>query len=371
MQKINRRAFINRSTLSLGAITLGSSILGTFCKGTDKNSVATISGDISCSKLGTTLMHEHILIGNVPGELNKETIDIAVKLLKDAAKAGVTSLVDVMPFDSYCNSVPCNTSISSEYETKLELYKAIASQTSVNIILSTGFYRFEKAPQELRSMTEVQMETRIYNAVTEGLGRSKIRAGIIKLAADNSTLSKWEMMTFRAAARVQKATGVPIATHACSGGREQFDFLVRHGADPNHLNFAHIETESGWNKGISRDQFASDFLNIVKGGGYLLFNNFSCEFYTPYVDMVYLIKYFCDKGYSDRILISEDCNWEWKNGRQVFEGSEEHPEASKRTYAYLLTHEVPMMRKSGFTDKEIETFLVHNPRNFFSGSVIN
>jgi phosphotriesterase-related protein len=370
MGTFNRRSFISKSASSIGSIVIGSAAFSGFlqssCVNRNKNSVPTLKGSIDCNKLGTTLMHEHILLGQIPEKLQKTTIDIAVKMLNEAANAGVTTLVDVMPFDSYCNSASGIASISSEYEIKLELYKAIAAQTPVNIIVSTGFYRYDKAPEELKSMTEAQMESRIYNAVTEGVGNSKIRAGIIKLAADESTLTEWEKKAFRAAARVQKATGVPIATHACTGAREQFDLLVSSGADPNHLNFAHIETESGWKKGISREQFAADFLSIVKEGGYLLFNNFSCEFYTPWADMVYLLRYYCDQGFAHRILISEDCNWEWKNNSQVFEGSEEHPEASARTYAYFLSHEVPMMLKSGFTKEEIETFLVHNPCNFFS-----
>ena len=370
MGRFNRRKFISQSALSIGSIVLGSAAFSGFlqssCVNRKQYSVPTLKGTIDCNKMGTTLMHEHILIGDIPEKLHQKTIDIAVKMLNEAGNAGVATIVDVMPFDSYCNSASGIASISREYEIKLELYKAIAAQTPVNIIVSTGFYRYDKAPQELRSMTEVQMETRMYNAVTEGIGNSNIRAGIIKLAADESTLTDWEKKAFRAAARVQKATGVPIATHACTGAREQFDFLVSNGADPNHLNFAHIETESGWKEGITREKFAADFLSIVKEGGYLLFNNFSCEFYTPWADMVFLLRYYCDKGYANRILISEDCNWEWKSDRQVFEGSEEHPEASDRTYAYFLSHEVPMMLKAGFTKKEIETFLVHNPYNFFS-----
>lgn len=365
MNTFNRRTFINRSALSLSSIVLGSGILGSSCKNKKENYVSSLSGDIDCRNLGTTLMHEHILIGNIPGDLQNTTIDIAVRMLNEAAKAGVTTLVDVMPFDSYCNGPVGMAENPEEYELKLKLYEAIAAQTKVNIIISTGFYRYEKAPASLRSITEAQMEKRMFLAVTKGVGKSNIRAGIIKLAADTSTLTEWEKKTFRAAARVQKATGVPIATHACTGAREQFDLLVDNGADPNHLNFAHIETKSGW-KVKNREQFAQDFLTILKEGGYLLFNNFSCEFYTPWADMVYLLRYYCDRGYAHRILISEDCNWEWKNGRQVFESEEQYPDAAKRTYASLLTHEVPLMLESGFTKKEIKTFLVNNPCNFFS-----
>lgn len=366
MNTFNRRGFINKSALSLGSVVLCSVILGSSCRNSKENSVAAFCSDIDCNKLGTTLMHEHILIGNIAGELKETTIDLAVKMLNEAAEAGVTTLVDVMSFDSFCKDITGCTPNPNEYEFKLELYRAIAAQTPVYIIISTGFYQYEYAPPSLLFLTEDQMESRMYHAVTEGVGNSKIRAGIIKLAADRTILTDWQKKTHRAAARVHKATGVPIATHACPGAREQFDLLVGSGADPNHLNFTHIESESGWG-GRNREQTAAHFLPIVKEGGYLLFNNFSSKFYTTWVNMIYLLRCYCDKGYANRIFISQDCNWEWKNGRQVFEEEEKYPDAAKRTYAYLLTFEVPLMLKSGFTIEEIETFLVHNPRNFFSG----
>ena len=157
---------------------------------------------------------------------------------------------------------------------------------------------------------------------------------------------------------------MPIATHAWIGARAQFDLLTKSGADPNHVNFGHVDTENGWG-GKNRGQFAAELLPIVQNGGYLLFNNFGCEFYTPLKDLVFLLNYFCDKGFANSILISEDCNWEWKNGKQVFEAEEEHPEAGKRTYAWMMSHEIPLLLESGIDQKTIDIFMINNPRNFF------
>jgi len=55
---------------------------------------------------------------------------------------------------------------------------------------------------------------------------------------------------------------------------------------------------------------------------------------------------------------------------KVFEGAEAphfDPDASKRTFAYMVTDAVPKLLKSGFSKKEIDTFLVSNPREFFNG----
>src|SRR5690606_66840 len=350
LNNTSRRDFLGKGAVSLAAMITGLTASNPFAnagKIIRPGSIPTLSGDVNPEGLGTTLMHEHVLFGNIPADLRDASVEIAVALLNDAAVAGVQTLVDVTPWRD------------------IALYQEIAARTSVQIIASTGYYVRERMPEHLQNMTELQMEERMFKDVTEGIDNTRIRAGIIKIAANSTSLNDFEMKVFRAAIRVQKATKVPIATHAWTGVREQFDFLLKNGADMNHINFSHIETKPGW-VGKSRTQMAEMFLPMVQEGSYLLFNNFSCEFYTPWEDMVFLIRYFCDKGYADRIMISEDCNWEWKYGKQVFEAEEEHPEAAKRTYAYMLKHEVPVMLESGFTRDEIDTFLVTNPRNYFT-----
>ena len=54
----------------------------------------------------------------------------------------------------------------------------------------------------------------------------------------------------------------------------------------------------------------------------------------------------------------------------MFEGAEaptRDPNASNRTYAYMMTDAVPKLLRSGFSKQEIDTFLIDNPRRFFCG----
>jgi phosphotriesterase-related protein len=350
---LDRRSFLNRTTKSLVSLLAGNSFINGGVASPNirskKDFIPTLIGSVKPGQLGTTLMHEHVLtvFGMIPTNLRSASIDIAVNLLTEAKNAGVNTLVDMSPYRD------------------IRLYRDIAAKTDINIIAATGYYLYNSSKPDYQRQTEYQMEERMLKEVTKGIDGTNIRAGIIKAAAGSYKMTGWEQMVFRAAARINKATGVPIATHACEGALEQFKLLVENGANPNQLNFAHTESEFGW-RGRTRKQIAEEFLTIVKEGGYLLFNNFSCEFYTKWENMVYLMRYYCDKGYANRIFISEDCNWDWKNGKQYFEAEEDHPEAAKRTYAYLMKYEVPLMLQSGFTKGEIETFLISNPRNFFS-----
>jgi phosphotriesterase-related protein len=242
-------------------------------------------------------MHEHVLYGEVPSDQRVTSVYIAVRLLRDAAHAGVNTLVDLSPTRD------------------IALYLEIANQVPLRIIASTGSYLYSRTPQWLQEMDEERMYQRILREVTEGIEGTRVRAGIIKVAGAGTPLTDWEKSAFRAAARVQKKAGTPIGTHAIFEPREQFDLLVSAGADPSKCFFSHVEAEFGW-KGRSREQEAEYLLAIAREGGHLLFNNFGFEFDTPWNDLVYLIRYLCDKGYAGRVLTSVDCNWDGRTANR-------------------------------------------------------
>jgi len=318
--------------------------------------VSTLNGPVSSDSLGTTLMHEHVLwftgprLDNpgftpIPDDLRSETVEFATSLLNDATRVGIDTIVDLTPYRP------------------IDLYGQIAKRTAVKIVPSTGFYRREKVPKWMADMDdEKQMEERMRKEITAGIDGTKIRAGIIKVAQERSPFSDWEKKVFWAAAQVQKATGVPIATH-CGSAPEQFELLAKAGANPHRIFFSHVDVGR---KGRPGDEL----LSIVKAGSYLEVDTFGQDFYTPWADLVSFLRSLCDAGYANRIFISIDSNWHWGNGMKVFEGAEAphfDPDASKRTFAYMVTDAVPKLLKSGFSKKEIDTFLVSNPREFFNG----
>ena len=353
----SRRSFLNRSSLSLASIAAMSfteiSTIESVNERKKKKLIPTLTREIAYDKLGTTLMHEHILwfagpmdenagYTPIPDDLIQDSVDFAVAALNNAARVGIDTIVDLTPFRP------------------IDLYEQIAKRTSVNIIASTGFYRRSKVPKWMADMEdEKQMEEMMLKDVTEGIGGTKIRAGIIKIAGDGGT--DWQKKIFRAAARVSKATGVPIATHSGSDAFEQFNFLVKAGVNPNRIFLSHVD--------VGRKGKPGDLLTIAKEGGYLEVDTFGQNFYTPWTELVSFLRAFCDAGFANKVIISIDSNWHWENGKKVFEGSGPpnfDPNAANRTFAYMITDAVPMLLKSGFSMKEVNTFLIDNPRNYFS-----
>ncbi|MGH7946962.1 MAG: hypothetical protein ACREH8_13915 [Opitutaceae bacterium] len=294
------------------------------------------------------LMHEHVLHGVVPDELRDQSVEIAVGYLQDAARVGIDSLACLSPARD------------------IRLYARIAERSPVRIVVCTGSYIFPRSSPTLQQMNEEQMFERMVREATEGIDGTKVRAGIIKVAAVKSPLTEWERAAFRAAGRAQRATGVPVGTHAVYAPREQLDVLVAAGADPRRCFFSHPENTVGW-EGRNLEQHADYLTAIAKDGGSLLFNNFGLVKHTPWPDLVFMLRHLCDRGYADRVLVSVDLAWEWLAGKPIIQHSPRYSEIQPRTYTYMMTDVVPALLKAGFSAQNIRTFLVDNPRHLFAG----
>jgi len=353
----SRRKFLNTSSLTASAfITARLPVLGTLSINTLANRsgpIPTLTGNIETDKLGITLIHEHLLFFNgaapddpgfqsIPDNLREESVNFVVEKLNDAARVGINTLVDVGPYRP------------------IDLYEQIANRSKVRIIVSTGFYRQSKLPPWFADMKEESaMVDYMTKEVTEGIGNTKLRAGIIKVAQQHNPMSDWEIKVFSAAAKVQKKTGVHIVTHT-GNAVEQFDLLSKQGADPKRIYFSHVD--------VGRKGKVGDLIKLLKAGSYLEVDTFAQSFYTPESLLVSFIRSVCDAGYAKQLFISIDSNWHWVNGQKKYEGSEAphlDESASKRTFAYMITDAVPMLLKSGFSLDEIKTFLIDNPRDYF------
>lgn len=319
--------------------------------------VHTVTGDISPKELGVTLMHEHIFT-EFKEEYHQASVTFVEWALRSTMSYGVKILVDVGPFITR----------------KMDWYKEIASRLpELNIICCTGYYLEESSvqgryPKEVLEKDADQIAEGMIKEITTGIQGTDIKAGIIKVAANKSELTPFEKRNFIAASKAQVATGVPICTHACAGAASQMEVLDKAGASLERVYFSHIECESGW-EGRTLEEEAHYLANISRRGGSLLFNNFGFEHSklgTPWRDMIYLFKYLCDKGFSDRVLISVDANFRiTKDGQIELEAQQEHFKNVRRVYSFLFTDAIPSLLKAGFTEDDIEQFIVRNPVRIF------
>jgi phosphotriesterase-related protein len=293
--------------------------------------VPTVRGEVDSSELGVTLVHEHLCFG-APDRWRQKAMDYQVALCRRAVEVGVNTIVDVSP-------VPDVARILALSERVPEL----------NLVLATGAY-LETAEwtRPVRDLSEDQMCERMVKDMTEGYDGFEgtgVRAGVIKVASNLSQVTEWEKKNFRAAARAQRQAPAPICFHSCSGCREQMEYAREHGAN------------------------VSATFYVARAGGYLQFNNFDFEFDTPLEDMLYLISRLEERGYGDRLLISIDANWSFDEDGSIWhEAEKHHAETGKRTYAYAITHAVPMLMSGGVSLQRINRYLVENPRRLFGAA---
>jgi len=174
-------------------------------------SINTVTGSVNTDKLGTTLMHEHLLIGMGGWELDtkaprferKAALKTAVERLKELKDLGLGTFVD-----------PCPNDIGRDVQFMAEVGYA----SVVNVVCPTGLYKEDlgnTAYFKYRSLEEI---SEIFvSEIKDGVGETGVKAGLIKCATGKDHITEYEEKCLRAAARASKKTGAPITTHTEEG----------------------------------------------------------------------------------------------------------------------------------------------------------
>ena len=202
----------------------------------------TVRGPINPSEIGSTLMHEHVLVDfkiyNEPSfhtpasemalwdqkvapdnlHLARESKPLRDNLLyaderlaTDEAvyfrDAGGNTIVDV-----------ANNGIRRD---PLGLRRS-SYAAGVNIVMSCGRYHFWYHPQDMDQRTVEDMTDEIIRDITVGVGETGIRSGIIgEVGIDGDPITPDEIKSIKAAARASKATGAAISFHRSGVGKDE------------------------------------------------------------------------------------------------------------------------------------------------------
>src|SRR5437899_7794181 len=168
--------------------------------------INTVLGPCKPDDLGVTLMHEHLLIGwpgwetdtAAPPFKRKETLKLCVDRMQELKTLGLRTFLD-----------PCPIDLARDAEFMAE----VAQAARVNIICATGLYKEDQgAPPYFKFRAQFsdavsEMTEAFVKELTEGIGSTGIKAGILKVATQAHKISAYEEMVLRAAARASKATG--------------------------------------------------------------------------------------------------------------------------------------------------------------------
>ncbi|MEU8326503.1 phosphotriesterase-related protein [Nonomuraea sp. NPDC048881] len=311
----------------------------------------TVRGPVA--DLGATLMHEHVfglspeILWNWPDvpegwDLERRAREAAAKL--DALKAeGIDTIVDltVVGLGRYVPAV-----------------QRVAELTSVNIVAATGLYTYDalppyfgnRGPGSLFGGPDRLAEFFVRD-LAEGIGRTGVKAAMLKCASDHLGMTKGCERVFRAVAEAHLATGAPITTHSHSasrGGLEQQRLLGSLGVDLERVVIGHA--------GDSTDLAYLE--ELVAGGSYLGMDRFGIETISSFEDRVAVVAAMCERGHAGKMVLGHDS--------YCFNDRFDPDVVRRRHPNYHLLHisrdVVPELRSRGVTGDQLHQMLVDNPR---------
>jgi phosphotriesterase-related protein len=317
--------------------------------------VQTVTGPCGVEELGTTLMHEHLMIG-WPGWQAEEPRDRAARReyatrcidrMAELRALGVGTLVD-----------PCPIDLGRD----VELMAEVAAASGVRIVCATGLYKEDQgAPVYFKFRMQFgraveEMAEVFVRELTEGIGSTGIRAGLIKVATGRGRITPYEEMVLRAAARAHRATGAPITTHTEQGtmGVEQLDVLLSEGVPPSAIVVGHSCGSSDLHY----------HLTMLDRGAFLGFDRFGLEIIHPDRERLAALIGLIGVGFARQIVLSHDSVWCWR-GRAPMLPPDALPNWRP---TYVLDTIVPRLREAGVAEAAIHAMLVDNPRRYFGGA---
>jgi predicted metal-dependent phosphotriesterase family hydrolase len=301
--------------------------------------IMTVTGPIAPDELGVVLPHEHVFIDLVreyrgSGLLIDE--ELACAELRALTGAGGRTLVDLT---------------TDEIGRDPAALRRVSEATGIFIVMGCGHYRDPYLDRDWFDRTPVDaIADEIVCDITEGVGSSGIRAGIIgEIGADRGYISAAEERSFRAAARAHLRTGVTINTHAARWpvGLAQLRLLAEEGVDPRRVIVGHTDSVPvpGYQLDLVRQGCYVSFDSIGTGS---LYNTRRAADYV--LDLV-------RAGFGSQILLSHDVCLH------------DHLRAAGGCgYAYVLTEFLAMLTVAGLDEEQVRAFTTDNPRAALTGT---
>jgi len=322
--------------------------------------VHTALGPVDVSRLGPTLMHEHIFIltadvqQNYPEEWGDDEARVAdaVRQLRALAAAGIKTIVDVTVIGQ------------GRYVPRV---RRVAEQVpELNIVVATGCYIFDDVPMFFwRRTPEVEaslgrpardvMVDFFLRDITQGIGDTGVKAGTLKCAVDEKGLTAGVERVLRAVSQAHAQTGTPITihTHAASQhGPAILDVLTDEGVDLSRVVLGH-----------SGDVDQPDYLQSMAENGLTLgMDRFGIDHFASFRERADLVVELCRRGLADHMVLSHDysCYLDWFPPGSLDDLHDWH-------YLHVSQNVLPYLREHGVAEEQIDAMVVRNPARILGG----
>ncbi len=333
----------------------------------------TVLGPIAPGALGPTLMHEHLLcdirhpslrkpealgpelaLDNVwainygtrkPSARNLllDARDVAADEVRLMLAAGGRAVVDLS-----CGGLEPDPLGLAE----------VARATGANVVMGCGHYVHDYQDPANATRDAEDFAEEIVESIEDGAWGTDVRAGIIGEIGCQAPWTMQEQRVMMGAVLAQRQTGAAINVHP---GRhpdqphEVADFIRVKGGRMDRVIISHID----------RTIFDDDRLHRLADTGCVLewdlFGQESSFYPLADIDMpndairLRAIRRLVDRGHLAQLLISHDICYRSRLVRWGGHG-----------YGHIFANVVPLMRRRGFSEAEVQAILVGNPRRLLT-----
>jgi len=306
-----------------------------------QQTVMAVTGPIGASELGTTLIHEHILVDFIgaakydPQRWNDDdVIRKVLPYLDEVKKAGCKTIVDCTP---------------NLLGRDVQLLQRLSKQSGLSIITNTGYYggSDEKfLPPQVFTESASDLADRWIAEWENGIDGTGIKPGFMKISVNPASLSVASRKLTEAAAKTHLRTGLTIASHTgpALAAFEEIEILKGQGVSPEAFIWVHAQSEKNFD----------EYVKAVRIGTWVSLDGVSDSNILQYVENLARLK---KEKALHKILISHDAGW-YEPGK---------PDGGNfRGYTTIFNKLIPRLKENEFTDKDIHQLLVVNPREAFA-----
>ena len=303
----------------------------------------TLTGDIEPAGLGRTLIHEHLAVDwgemlgrpKVPFDRH-EVAERMISRMTDLAATGFGAMTECTPYGA------------GRY---VDLFHEVAQRGPIRIVGSTGFFHESWCPMHplARALDLDGITDLMTREITEGMGGTLVRAGLIKVATGQDRISDLERKVLRAAARARTATGCPVLVHITNSmAIEVLDVFRAEGVAAEELIISHV--------GQMADPLAEVDALLDRGANFA-FDRIGFAHFGTDSHWIGLIEHVARRGGLGQLMLSHDAG-------VIAHGIElDPPSPPWDDFGYIGRAFLPrLLRETSITESDVRTMVENNPQ---------
>ncbi|MEU1269722.1 phosphotriesterase [Streptomyces sp. NPDC005799] len=249
------------------------------------SAVRTVLGDVRPQELGVCDAHDHLFFGTplLPGQ-ELRSLGAAREELAAFRAQGGGAVVQWTPYGLGRRAADL---------------PSLSRETGVHVVAATGLHQAAHYTEDTLAGLRGKPAELFVSELTDGIGTSGVRAGLIKVAGGFHALDTHARWTMTAAAEAYRATDAPIAVHLelGTGALDVLDLLCGElGVPPHRVILGHLNR-------------SPDFVvqrQAAETGAYLAFDGPSRTHHATDWRMPEAVAALAEAGFGDRLLLGGD-----------------------------------------------------------------